>query len=257
MPGRPYVLREVNWRDVKASTYKVAVLPWGATEAHNYHLPYGTDNYETEAVAIEAARLAWQEGARVIVLPIIPFGVNTGQLDIPLTINLNPSTQMDVLNDVVSSLEHHDIQRIVILNGHGGNDFKAMIRERQGVSSAMIAAVNWWTIESSARYFEEPGDHAGELETSLMQHLHADLVLPLDQAGSGKARRFAITGVQEGWVWMPRRWTAVTADTGVGDPRGSEPRKGQEFFDAITRKLARFFFEFAAVTDDRLYEADN
>jgi creatinine amidohydrolase/Fe(II)-dependent formamide hydrolase-like protein len=44
----------------------VAVLPWGATEAHNYHLPYGTDNLECEHIAAEAARLAWEAGARVV-----------------------------------------------------------------------------------------------------------------------------------------------------------------------------------------------
>ena len=40
MTGRPYVLAETNWKAVKATDYEVAVLPWGATEAHNYHLPY-------------------------------------------------------------------------------------------------------------------------------------------------------------------------------------------------------------------------
>jgi creatinine amidohydrolase len=66
----------------------------GATEAHNYHLPYGTDAYEAAHVAAESAKKAWDAGARVVVLPAIPFGVNTGQLDIRLCINMNPSTQL-------------------------------------------------------------------------------------------------------------------------------------------------------------------
>jgi creatinine amidohydrolase len=131
MPGRPYVLAETSWKQVRATSYQVAVLPWGATEAHNYHLPYGTDNYEASAVAIEAARIAWEGGARVVVLPAVPFGVNTGQLDIPLTINMNPSTQLAVLTDIAEALEEQGIPKLVILNGHGGNDFKQMIRELQ------------------------------------------------------------------------------------------------------------------------------
>ena len=55
MPGKPYLLAEATWKTVRDTHYHVAVLPWGATEAHNYHLPYGTDNYETEHIAAEAA----------------------------------------------------------------------------------------------------------------------------------------------------------------------------------------------------------
>ena len=90
---RPYVIAEANWKTIKETPYEVIVLPWGATEAHNYHLPYATDNIQCDFVAAEAARIAWEQGARVGVLPTIPFGVNTGQLDIKLDINMNPSTQ--------------------------------------------------------------------------------------------------------------------------------------------------------------------
>ena len=88
MTVRPYILAETTWKTVREMAYDVAVLPWGATEAHNYHLPYGTDNVESDYIAAEAARLAWDAGARVVVLPIVPFGVQTGQLDIPFCLNL-------------------------------------------------------------------------------------------------------------------------------------------------------------------------
>jgi creatinine amidohydrolase len=83
MNSRPYILAETNWKIVRQTKYEVAVLPWGATEAHNYHLPYSTDTVQCDYVAAESARIAWEAGARVIVLPTVPFGVNTGQLDIP------------------------------------------------------------------------------------------------------------------------------------------------------------------------------
>ncbi|HEV8353163.1 MAG TPA: creatininase family protein [bacterium] len=105
MPVRPYLLAETTWKTVRETGYEVAVLPWGATEAHNTHLPYGTDTVETDHIAAEAARLAWEAGARVVVLPTVPFGVQTGQLDIPFCLNLNPSTQAAVLGDLAQSLE--------------------------------------------------------------------------------------------------------------------------------------------------------
>src|SRR5688572_4210884 len=90
--ARKPVLTEATWKEISSARFDVAILPWGATEAHNYHLPYGTDVIECDFFAAEAARLASAAGARVIALPTVPFGVNTGQLDIPLCINMNPST---------------------------------------------------------------------------------------------------------------------------------------------------------------------
>src|SRR5438034_285179 len=108
LPPRPYILNELTWKAVRDARYDVAVLPWGATEAHNLHLPYSTDNVETERIAALAARHASERGARVVVLPVVPFGVNTGQLDIPLCLNLNPSTQALVLRDLATALAPGD-----------------------------------------------------------------------------------------------------------------------------------------------------
>ena len=94
MKTLPHVLAESHYLRVKDASFEIAILPWGATEAHNFHLPYGTDIIESDHVAAESARLANEQGARVVVLPTVPYGVNTRQLDIPLTINMNPSTQM-------------------------------------------------------------------------------------------------------------------------------------------------------------------
>src|SRR6476469_214843 len=119
MTARPYVLAETTWKTVDPTPYEVAILPWGATEAHNYHLPYGTDNIQAEQVAIRAAELAWSRGARVVVLPVVPFGVNTTQLDIKLTLNINPSTQARLLEDLVLALDGQGIHKLLIVNGHG------------------------------------------------------------------------------------------------------------------------------------------
>ena len=124
MTADPYILSDTTWKTVRGTDYEVAVLPWGATEAHNFHLPYGTDAYEASHVAAESAKKAWNAGARVAVLPTIPFGVNTGQLDIPLCLNLNPSTQSLVLRDLATALAGQGVPKLVILNGHGGNDFR-------------------------------------------------------------------------------------------------------------------------------------
>ena len=252
--SRPFVLAELTWPQVKATKYEVAVLPWGATEAHNTHLPYATDNIQSEQVAIRAAERAWNAGAKVVVLPCVPFGVNTTQLDIPLTINMNPSTQASVLADVVSSLEQQGIPKLLLLNGHGGNDFRQMIREIQPDTGVFMAAINWWSCVDVSQFVEEAGDHAGEAETSAMMHLAPELVRPLKEAGDGRARRSKLTGVREGWAWAPRRWTQVTDDTGIGNPAKATARKGEAYVGAAVRRIGDFLVELAALDAKHPYE---
>lgn len=251
---RPYVLAECDLKTVRETRYEVAILPWGATEAHNFHLPYATDVYEASAVAERAAEIAWKTGAKVIVLPAIPFGVNTGQLDIPLTININPSTQALVLADIASSLSAQGIQKLVIVNSHGGNDFKQMIRELQPRIELFISTINWWLCLDSASYFDEPGDHAGELETSVMMAIAPVAMRPVSEAGAGKARKFRIAGLREGWAWAPRKWTDVTDDTGVGNPAKATREKGEKFLSAVTERIAGYLVELAAADRAKLYE---
>ncbi len=251
---RPYILAESNWKTVKHTDYKLAVLPWGATEAHNYHLPYGTDIIEAERVAAEGARIAWEHGVKLTVLPAVPFGVNTGQHDIKLDINMNPSTQLAVLRDVVEVLNRQGIFKLVILNSHGGNDFKTMIRELGLQFPKMfICSCNWFQSVDQKNFFENKDDHAGEMETSVMIHLTPGLVLPLSEAGDGAAKKFRMTAIREGWAWAERKWSQVTQDTGVGDPRKATAEKGEKFFRAVTEKTGQFFIEVAQTPNDDLY----
>src|SRR5215831_4615233 len=197
---RPYILAETTWKTVDATSYDVAILPWGATEAHNYHLPYGTDTIQSEQIAARAAETAWARGAKVVVLPAVPFGVNTTQLDIKLCLNMNPSTQAALVADLVSSLDGQGIHKLLILNGHGGNDFRQMIRELQPRTRVFLSSINWYSCVDARDFIELAGDHAGEAETSAMMHLAPEMVQPLDEAGTGRARPSRLTGIREGWA---------------------------------------------------------
>ncbi|HEY4218146.1 MAG TPA: creatininase family protein [Gemmatimonadaceae bacterium] len=254
MTSRPFILAESTWKTVAATPYTAAVLPWGATEAHNYHLPYGTDTMQAEQVAARAAERAWAKGARVAVLPGVPFGVNTTQLDIKLCLNMNPSTQAALLGDLVSALDGQGIHKLLILNAHGGNDFRQIIRELQPKTRVFLCNINWWSCVDVRQFVEEAGDHAGEAETSAMLHLAPALVSPLTEAGEGRARASKLRGVREGWAWAPRRWTQVTADTGIGNPHKATPAKGEAYVNAAVDRVADFLIELDALSLDSLYE---
>ena len=252
---RPYILAETNWKHLKDEKIELAVLPWGATEAHNYHLPYATDNIESDQLAAESARLAWDKGAKLIVLPTIPFGVNTGQSDIYLDINLNPSTQLAILRDIITVLNRQGIYKLLLFNSHGGNDFKTMLREL-GLEfpNMFLASSNWFQAMDRSSYFEMDGDHAEEMETSLLLHLRPDLVLPKEAWGEGKERKHKITSFSENWLWTERKWSKATADTGIGDPRQASKEKGERFFNDVTEKIAKVMIELCELDPKNSYQ---
>jgi creatinine amidohydrolase len=249
------MIAETNWKHVRDCHYEVVVLPWGATEAHNFHLPYATDSLQNDAICAEAGRLAWEAGANVAILPNIPFGVQTGQLDIPFCINMNPSTQLAVLRDIIRCLEDVGVPKFVILNGHGGNDFRQMLRELQPQHpNIFLSTVSWFHAHTGKGIIENPGDHADERETSLLLHLHPELVLPREEWGSGKDNPNRLTAIREKWAWAQRAWTEATVDTGSGDPSLATAEKGEAYFDAIAGRVASYLIELAAVDKDDLYQ---
>jgi creatinine amidohydrolase len=253
---KPYILEQTNWKQVKNQNYEVAILPWGATEPHNYHLPYGTDSLETAKIAEEAAEKAWQKGAKIMVLPAIPLGVqNPGQIDLPFCLHTKPSTQTLIFKDIVEALYHQGIRKLVLMNGHGGNDFKPMIREIQPQFSEMlISLVEWFKILNLSAYFEEDGDHAGEMETSVILHYFPHLVLPLEEAGDGNAKSSKLKGVLNKTAWIPRQWNNVSEDTGVGSPKKATAEKGKKYLDDVTTKIGDFFVEMAECDLEDLYK---
>src|SRR5262249_50390149 len=183
----PWRLAELNYGRIKGEApFEVAVLPLGATEPHNLHLPYGTDTFQVEVIASRACAWAHERGARVVLLPALPYGTETNQMRFPMAMNLNPSTLARVIAGLVDSLEAHGVDRCVILNGHGGNDLKWVLRELHRSSKVHLFLCNWYKMISDvySTIFEAKDDHAGEMETSLVMAHFDDLV----EAGAGPPR---------------------------------------------------------------------
>ncbi|NDV94537.1 creatininase family protein [Dysgonomonas sp. 521] len=234
-----------TYGNIKDISYSFAVLPWGATEPHNYHLPYLTDCYLAHDIAVDATAKAWDKfGAKGMVLPPIPLGAqNPGQREQPFCLHARYETQKCVLTDIVESLNYQGIHILVIMNGHGGNSFKQMIRDLAVDYPQMtIASCDWFTVEPQDGYFENKDDHAGEMETSVMMHYHPGLV-NLAMAGDGESKPFNIDSLNAKVAWIPRNWSKVSVDTGIGNPKKSSAEKGKRFADVVTDKIAKLFDE--------------
>ena len=97
-------------------------------------------------------------------------------------------------------------------------------------------------------YFETPGDHADEMETSLMMYLKPDLVRPLAEAGSGHEHKSKIAAMQEGWLWAERPWSKISKDTGVGDPSNASAEKGALFLMKLQQNWRPCTLRFVTLT---------
>lgn len=245
LDNREVDLSVANFGAVRHLQYDVALLPWGATEPHNYHLPYMTDCILSHDIAVEAARKALEHyGVRAMVLPPVTLGAqNPGQRELPFCIHGRYETQKAILTDIVASLHYQGLRRLIIVNGHGGNAFKNMIRDLAvDYPDFLIGTSEWFKMMPVKDFFDNPGDHADEVETSVMMHYHPELV-DLAEAGAGAGSGFALEGLQQGKIWVPRNWAKVSTDTGIGDPRQSTAEKGKAFAAAVVNAYAAFLDE--------------
>jgi creatinine amidohydrolase len=244
----PWRLADLTYGQIKGEApFEVAVLPLGATEPHNLHLPYGTDTFQVEVIASRAGAWAHGRGARVVVLPAIPYGTETNQMRFPMAMNLNPSTMGRVIADLVDSLEAHGISRCVILNGHGGNDLKWVLRELHRSTKVHIFLCNWYKMISDcySSIFREKDDHAGEMETS-MGLAHFPGLVAMDRADAGSVRPSRFEAINRGWVEITRPWHLLTTNSGAGDPRAASAAKWEALTELVAERIGGFLLELAA-----------
>jgi creatinine amidohydrolase len=92
------------------------------------------------------------------------------------------------------------------------------------------------------------------METSVMQFLSPELVLPLGEAGKGTGKKFRIAALNEKWAWAERKWSKVTTDTGIGDPQKATREKGEKCFNEVIRRISDLMIELCATEIDNMYE---
>ncbi len=248
---RPYVLAEANYGQIKDCSFEVAVLPLGATEPHNLHLPYGTDLFEGTIVGEKICQAAHEKGAKVVLLPTIPYGTETNMREFPLAINVNPSTLNRVIEDIVESLIGSGIKKIVLLNSHGGNGFKPFLREMSGKTAAQLFLCNWYTAFDDVYFdiFSKGEDHAGEMETSFGLAFFPDLVATNEDgslsADAGAVQPTKFEALNQGWVSISRPWHLLTSNSGAADPHAASAAKGQAMMDVLVERLGQFLVELS------------
>jgi creatinine amidohydrolase len=252
-PSRPWILAEQNHAFVRGERWQSAVLPFGATEPHNLHLPYGTDNFQVETIGSAICEHAYRAGARVVLLPTMPYGVNTNHLKVPgaLACSVTPTTLLHLLTDLVDSLGRQGVRKLVLFNGHGGNELKPLTRELHHRTGVFLCVCDWFRVAQDLypRLFREPGEHADEVETSLGLAFFPDHVHP-ELADAGAARLTRFEAINRGWVSITRPWHLATTNTGLGNPAAASAEKGRRLLDVLVERLGQFLVELAAAPMD-------
>jgi creatinine amidohydrolase len=239
---------------VRDGEVEVAVLPIGATEPHGLHIPYGSDTFHATAIADRCCQAAHQHGAKVILLPTIPYGVDSNLLGFPLAIHVSQTVLDAMVTEIVASLEHHGILKVVLLNGHGGNAFKPLLRELYGQTEAWVGLVDWWRVawDVAGDTFTHTGDHADEFETSVDLALFGDLV-HMEDADDGATTPSRFEAINRGWVQVTRPWHLVTKNAGVGDPRQATAAKGEKVVALVVERLAAFLKQLSDAEMDETF----
>ncbi len=249
---RPWCLAETNYGYTQENRYEVAVLPLGATEPHNLHLPYGTDCFEATILGEHICGAAHDRGAKVVLLPTIPYGTDTNLQAFPLAMNLDPTTLFLVIKDLTATLEKSGVRKLLLLNSHGGNDLKPLLREMYGKFNVHLFLCNWYQMvaDQYATLFENRDDHAGEMETSFALAYFPDLVARNEdgtlRADAGAVGKTQFEAVDNGWVSITRPWHLLTTNTGAGNPHQASAQKGEQLMKLLVERLATFLVELSA-----------
>ncbi|MFE2055749.1 creatininase family protein [Streptomyces sp. NPDC059446] len=177
-------LTETTWQETReAAPGAIALLPVGSQEQHAGHLPMGTDTLLVDAVVDRALTLLDEDadGAPSLVrLPTLPYGHSPHHL-FAAALTLSAATLEAVLGEILDSLAACGHRRVLVVNGHGGNDeiMKLAVKRFALRAEVTVAACSYWTVtgggEDGGRPDVTPG-HAGWFETSLMLAAHPSLV---------------------------------------------------------------------------------
>ena len=247
-------LTTTNLGRIAKRKYQVAVLPVGAVEPHNRHLPQGQDVFHTTYIAKKCCEMAWKKSQSVICLPTIPYGVDCNLMAFPLAIHVSQTTLDTIVREIIVSLHTHGIRKIVIINGHGGNEFKPLIRQIQCDMDVFVFLCNWWRVggDKYNEIFTRPDDHAGQMETSISMALFPELV-EFESASDGGVRDYRFGALRRGWVETSRDFARLNDHCASGDPAGSCAERGERYIEVVCRRISDFLAELAESEIDDVF----
>jgi creatinine amidohydrolase len=168
-----HFLERMTWPEVATSIERgvdAVLIPIGTTEQHGHHMPLDTDCVIARALCARAAELGEAEGVSVLVAPTLNVTLSWYHMQFPGSIRLSTTTFLTVFREICDSLAHHGFERLVAVNGHGGNiaALTVAVNHYFETTGRRVFLVQWWDLASDVLAdIEGPMIHAEEAETSL------------------------------------------------------------------------------------------
>jgi creatinine amidohydrolase len=244
-------------RQACREAHGVAIIPVGAVEVHGPHLPVGTDSFETFEIGLRAARQAG-----VVMTPMVWFGNSRAFMDFPGSIAVRPEVLKELIKDIALSLLHHGFDRIVILDGHGGNYgvLETLIEEIHLETGAVICHARAWELASVPKPEGAPtyDGHGGSSETSVLMVLcpdDVDAASFVDSAPDVDLTRFGSVfpspsgPLGQGPVTFPLSMGEMVEAGHHGDPSFASKERGEAL---LTVKAAALVELLQALKEGRL-----
>lgn len=225
------------------SRARLAILPVGSLEQHGPHLSLDTDRAVAESIA---RRVAADLGPDAVLCPAIGFGLSEHHLGFAGTLTLRPATFLSLIDDVLDSLSHHGILRVLVVNGHGGNvdALRLAGRTARRDRGMLVASVMWAGVAADAagETAQSPSyGHACEVETSLAMAVIPDRVRKDRLEPAGQRRSVdPLTdpprpSVDEA-VWLDQ-WSD---DGALGDPSLATREAGERILEVVCERVVAF-----------------
>lgn len=241
---------EIEWRKLRADQLRekarqgaMVICPFGSVEQHGPHLPVEVDSRLGEEVALRTARLIAQKEP-VLVLPMFWAGIAEHHMSFGGTITLDFPTYLAVVRGICESVARHGFKRIVLLNGHGGNDnaLRVIADELTPKLKVPILQMTYWYAAATAvaKNLDTQKEllHACEAETSMMMALRPELVAR-DRIALARANTTPHVKDLVGPGIYSWRALGASSSSGVwGNPEAASPEKGERLLDAIAEELA-------------------
>jgi creatinine amidohydrolase len=260
---QPWRYDRLTWPEMKAAIARdpqpVVAIPIGAVEDHGRHMSLSTDNDILEGIL---ARCGERAAGDLLVLPVIPFGLDEHHMDFPGTIAIDMETTLAYLAQVAISVARHGFRHILIVNGHGSNHTICDLAARKCVlatgaicaATTVNAAVDPALVADVLNAERAGGwgsvGHACEYETSVMLHLHSERVdMALAERDIGQ---LALTyfnwdhPAPSAYSWQD--WWSRFSQNGVcGDATVATPEFGQRLVDLTVERFVALAREFRTI----------
>ncbi len=243
-------LATVTWRDAEAAFEKaeLAILPTGSIEQHGPHMALETD---IAVAASLAERLAAGLGELAVLCPRLDYGLSEHHMRFPGTLTLRHETFIGVVLEIVESLAHWGVRRVLVVNGHGGNidALRLVSRIARRDHGSLVASLMWAQLGSDeirSRVTSAVYGHACEIETSVAMELAPHVVF--EDRIQGPIGRTSVDpftdppGARVDQAVLMDEWTE---DGALGDPRLANREDGKAIVDVVYSRALDFAQRFA------------